>query len=230
MSRVRRPRRPTAGRLAGLLAALALAVGSLVLFAAPAQACSCVASTPAEQAERQPYVFVGRVLSATEGGRGSLEIVHEVEVDRVFKGEVPAQVRLASGAISASCGLGRLPDRRPLVFFAGDAPLLGGSEAPPGTLYSYLCDGTGPMTGRVLAQLIAALGEPVAPVETPADGDPGADGAADGATSDADATASGADAASSGTTADQGALLWPWLLGLFAVAGGAASYVGRRTT
>lgn len=228
MSRVRRPG-PTAGRLAGLLAALALAVGSLVLFAAPAQACSCVASTPVEQAERQPYVFVGRVTSATEGGRGSLEIVHEVEVDRVFKGEVPAQVRLASGAISASCGLGRLPDRRPLVFFAGDAPLLGGSEAPPGTLYSYLCDGTGPMTGRVLAQLIAALGEPEAPVEAPADGDQG-DDPADATASDADATASGADAASSGTSADQGALLWPWLLGLFAVAGGAASYVGRRTT
>lgn len=206
-----------------LLAALALAVSTLVVFGSPAHACSCAGSSPAGHAQRADAVFTGQVVSVDDPdgdkrvvSSGRL-VVLDVEVDRVFKGEVDPQVRIGTAASSASCGLGDLSVGEPLVFFATVE-----SPREPGLLHSTLCHGTGPAQPGLVADLEAALGEPAPP------GDPADVGEAGGGSAGYD---SRLELTFDGPDEDgDGVLLWPMLVGLFAVATGAAAYVARRTT
>ena len=141
-----------------LLAALVLAITSLVMFGTtPAQACSCAVGTPQEYAERAEVVFVGTVTS-TDGGPKDRLVSYDVEVDRVFKGEVGPETSVVSSSMSSMCGLPGLPEGEPLLFFAdpGSAGLTVNS-----------CGGTGEARPGNLKALTAVLGEAHEPSSLP---------------------------------------------------------------
>jgi LPXTG-motif cell wall-anchored protein len=138
----------------GLLAAVAVAITSVVMFgASPAQACSCAAGTTKEYAERAELVFVGSIIQ-TEGGSKARFVSYGVKVDRVFKGDVSSETRVITAAMSSTCGLPNLPEGEPLLFFA--------SPGAAGVSVNS-CGGTGEARPGNLKAVTAALGEPHEP-------------------------------------------------------------------
>lgn len=183
-----------------LLAALALAVGSLVVAGAtgtPAYACSCVPFDVAQSVERAEAVFTGTVRERSQAGE--LEpVVYTVAVDQVYKGRVAAETTVATAAHEAACGLPRLPEGEQLLFFGSGTTLLDrGQGAVSSDLAVNLCGGTGPADDHRLAGVAQVAGAPSEPA-----------GAAlgDGVTDDTpDASAGSSDPTDGGVS--------PWLVG-----------------
>jgi hypothetical protein len=84
------------------LAAFAATLGLVAFWAQDAEACSCMpVKPPAESAESADAVFEGVVGEPTpEGSR----LLFPVEVSRVFKGDIGAQVTIRTADNSAACG------------------------------------------------------------------------------------------------------------------------------
>lgn len=81
-----------------------------VVRAAPAHACSCVISTPAQQLAGAEAVFLGDVVSREKTG-SKWQRLWTIEVSRVFKGDVgPVQEVVAMWDNGSSCGI-RLPSQ-----------------------------------------------------------------------------------------------------------------------
>jgi hypothetical protein len=123
------------------VAALGLVVGVLVglgvLTAGPATACSCVASTLADDYAGADVVFAGRVVA--DGGEvtDSAAIVTVVfDVTDVRKGQVGQRAEVRTAASDASCGLGLGTGEQAVIF----AQSTGG-----GSLRADLCGGVAPI-------------------------------------------------------------------------------------
>jgi len=139
---------------ARVLATLAIAATSLVMFGStPAHACSCALGTPQEYVKHADRVFVGTVTS-TDGGPKDGVVSYEVEVDRVFKGQVDRETSVVTASMDSMCGLPGLPENEPLLFFAT-------SEATGLSVTS--CGGTAEVQPGNLKAVRVALGEPRQP-------------------------------------------------------------------
>lgn len=152
--------------VARLLAALALAAGSLVVAGAtgtPAYACRCVPADTAQSVARAEAVFTGTVGDRAQAGE--LEtVVYTVTVERVYKGEVAAEVTVATAGHEAACGLPRLPEGAPLVFFASAGTAVDRGQGRVESDYATnLCSGTGPADDRRVAQVEQVAGAPREP-------------------------------------------------------------------
>jgi hypothetical protein len=143
----------------GLIVAVLL--GGIALPASVAQACSCAVLSPAEHLKNADAVFVGTVVEKMKGEQpsdgalvGAGRVVYTVEVDTVYKGEVPAVQQVVSNGNSAACGIS-LPVGEPVVVFGTDS---GDQEAAQqnGQLFTHLCSGT----GRGTAPAEFGAGEP----------------------------------------------------------------------
>ena len=91
-----------------LLAALAVTlVAAVVSPATLACACSCAEQDTDQAMANASAVFDGTVVSRIQPSTGysSEPIGYTVEVERVYKGSVPATVVVFSAAYGASCGL-----------------------------------------------------------------------------------------------------------------------------
>lgn len=115
-----------------LLAALLLAGGTvLVLEPAPALACPAPGRLSLEQQTmRADAVFIGTVAARSRTAR---EVTFEVEVHRIYKGEVDAQATVTTPAPARACGVPGLKAGSDYVFFGsldGDRFTTG---APEGT-------------------------------------------------------------------------------------------------
>ncbi|MDO7868327.1 hypothetical protein [Nocardioides jiangxiensis] len=149
-------------RVAALGGVLVLALGSLVLLSATsAFACSCVRKDTADQARAAAEVFVGTITDTQRAGggllaRGGGSTDWTVEVDRVWKGDPPAEVTVSSSSQATACGVGELPQARPVLFFV--SPSGGGSARQVN-----ICGGTSLLRADLEQQVTAALGQPHAP-------------------------------------------------------------------
>lgn len=129
------------------LAALVLAI----LFAAPAWACSCIALTPAEHAERGDLVarvaVSGIDTSAVKGFSGD-PVRYTLTAHTVWKGPKQAEYLVTSAVSSATCGL-ELSMGDDVVLFA---------RADGDGWTATTCDGTAPATPTLVADVEQALG------------------------------------------------------------------------
>ena len=151
-------------RLAALAGVLVVALGSLVLLSATsAFACSCVRRDAAQRSPAAGEVFVGTITHTerASGGllaRGGGSIDWTVDVDRVWKGAVPATVTVSSSSQSTACGVGDLPQGRPVLFFVSPDAADSASAR-----HVNSCGGTAVLRADVEEQVTAALGPPHAP-------------------------------------------------------------------
>jgi hypothetical protein len=131
--------------LAGVLTAL----GLVVLTDAPSYACSCVGGTTAQHLRWSDAAFTGtladieepppsRIISSTD------PVTYRFEVDRVFEGDVPAEVEVVSARFGASCGLVGMRVGTEYVVYA---------TAGRDGFESGLCTGTAPVRGPVVDRL-----------------------------------------------------------------------------
>ena len=76
------------------------------LGATPALACSCIPSTPVDDARRASAVFVGVARGAVEIGRPDV-LLTSFDVEAVYKGDLSAgtEVRILHQTLGPSCGL-----------------------------------------------------------------------------------------------------------------------------
>jgi hypothetical protein len=127
-------------RLPALVLTLAIAaLVTVVLPAAPAAACSCKASSTAEQYQRADAVFTGTLVSRTEGQKVDASFppaTYLFTVDEVLKGEVLDRQPVISAWIGASCGL-EIGSTGPFAVFAREKQ---------GHLWASLCGGTATLT------------------------------------------------------------------------------------
>jgi hypothetical protein len=109
-----------------------LLVIAAVVLPRPAEACSCVAQTPAEIYERADAVFVGDVIEVAATPRRKTVTLRIV---RAYKGAVTdgetVKVTLPGGT-SASCSLDFAPRARAVIF----------ARATDGRLSTNLCQGS----------------------------------------------------------------------------------------
>lgn len=97
-------------------ASLGVVVGSLVLSAGPAQACSCAGGDPRDRLEEAAGAFVGEML-----GRDGDDVIFAVTTP--IKGELGSEIRISSpaGDIGGACGLETTPGRRVgLLLYEGE--------------------------------------------------------------------------------------------------------------
>lgn len=119
-----------------------------------AAACSCAVTSSPELAKMADLVAEGVVVGVdrpAEPQSSAEDVTYSVELTRVWKGPDLPQVAVLSAVSGASCGLEGIDEGAVIALFSkedGDA------------WRSNLCDGTGPMTDAVEAELTAALGEP----------------------------------------------------------------------
>lgn len=129
----------------------------------------CPTPTVPASAKAARAVFSGSVTAATRSGTG---IVHDVAVDRVYRGAIDTETVQVQTVPARRCALGRLADGQAYVFFVG-----GGGEP----WVAANDGGTSPATPELVQRVEGLLGEgrppvPPAPEEavfTPvADGEP----------------------------------------------------------
>ena len=218
---------------ARLLCAMAVLLGSLVLFGSPAQACSCAAADTTTHVGWADQVFTGSVISSRSTGGPSGQIIFEVEVDRRFKGEVSASIQVATAASSAACGLGNIAEGTPYAFFTASAGTGGraGPVAVEDVVHTGLCSGTTASTALIVKRIETVTGAGTSP-------GPAATAATDPQTAPASGTGNGAgkaDVSGDGGNGDGvsggggGAPLWPFVTGLVVVALAAGAWTARRT-
>lgn len=97
-------------------------------------------------------------ITQTEAGSKARFVSYDVEVDRVFKGNVASEATVVTAAMSSTCGLPGLPEGEPLLFFANP-------EAAGLSVNS--CGGTSEARAGNLKAVTAALGEPHQPTSSP---------------------------------------------------------------
>ena len=142
-----------------LLACLVPSLG--VLTAAPAAACSCATQTTQQHFERADAVFTASLLSREEP-RGRVvssadPAVHVFAVRTVYKGTALESQEVLSPVSGATCGL-ELSGTGPFVVFASRSIDLGGAPTTALAEHQYaslLCDGSGPVTPELEAELVA---------------------------------------------------------------------------
>ncbi|QIX25255.1 hypothetical protein ncot_00625 [Nocardioides sp. JQ2195] len=212
----------TARLLLRLLVVFGLAATCLVLFGAPAQACSCAVVGTDRLVGSADQVFSGTVVDSTRTGRGNVgEITYDVEVDRAFKGDVADTVQVATAASSATCGLEGIPDGDHYLFF-------GLTDATrEGVVKASLCGGSAPLTDRVVKKVEAVAGPGTTPTGTLAGPQPseGADPGDRGAGSSVEASS-----AAGGSSGDDGVAVWPFIGGVLVIALVAGTWTARRTS
>lgn len=192
--------------VARLLAALALAVGSLVVAGStgtPAYACRCVPADTTRSVERAQAVFTGTVRDRTQAGELAT-VVYTVAVDEVYKGEVAAEVTIATPGHESACGLPRLPEGKPLLFFgsAGATAIDRGQGEVDSDHATNLCSGTGPADDHRLAEVERVAGAPNEPTGGSGSGDRASESTTDHTP---DASAGSSDPTGDGVS--------PWLVG-----------------
>lgn len=138
--------------IARLLAALGLIVativGTVLITAAPASACSCVVPS-IDFLDTHDVAFSGVVADRRTPGD---EAILKVRTDRVFKGEVTQRIDVVGDSSDAACGLEAK---------SGDQVLVFGSLVD-GEVTSNLCL-TVSAPGESYSQLLAELGEGAEP-------------------------------------------------------------------
>jgi len=163
-------------KVRAVLVAVALLAATLVVSwqqAPRAVACSCVALTPAEQADMAGVVARGTVVAVERPARptSSLEdATYTVALAEVWKGDPPATIQVLTAVDGASCGWEGIEEGMEIIVFA---------KSEGGAWRSNLCDGSGPADDGVAAELSAHLGEPTAVAPSPADEPSGGGGLAD---------------------------------------------------
>ncbi|MHA6508098.1 hypothetical protein [Tessaracoccus sp. Y1736] len=156
-------------RIKALLVVVAMLATTLVVSwqqAPRAVACSCVALTPAEQADMADVVARGTVVLVERPARPTSSLddaTYTVELTQAWKGDPPGTVEVLTAVEGASCGWEGIEEGMEIILFA----------QPDGAAWrSNLCSGSGPADDGVEAELTADLGEP-SPVE-PSPGTPSA--------------------------------------------------------
>ena len=139
-----------------LLAAVALAGCGVALGAVPAQA------GPQSDAKQANVVFVGTVSDVSrtpKQGEQPATATYDVQVERVYKGSLSSEtVEVVSSRTSQTCRRLDLDPDREYVFFVDND----GSDLTADT-----CSGTAPASGRLVARVVAMLGEGRPPVPAP---------------------------------------------------------------
>jgi hypothetical protein len=147
---------PHAGSRAGrrLLAVLILAGCAVVLGPLSAQAADCPPAHTADQTKEAAGVFTGTVTDSRSGrADGSRTTTYDVEVDRVYKGDVKtATVEVTTDR--GATGLDLTADKE-YVFFV---------EEDGGALTSDGCSGTARASGDLVSKVEKLLGEGRSPV------------------------------------------------------------------
>lgn len=196
-----------------MLGVLGLApVAVLIAVATPAHACSCVPGQISDQVRSADGVFTGSLVEAPDAGEpAAVRVRFIVDVDRVFKGDVPGQVEVITARSSASCGIDPLPgeDETWLWFVTTNET---------GDYAAYLCGGSGPAADKRMAQVVEVTGPGT---ETP-------DSAGGPAGGDTSPSQEGEDAAD-----DEGRSAVPWGVGglaLVLAAAVAGAVLVRRGT
>ena len=149
----------------GTLALVPVAV--LIAVAPPAHACSCAPGEVSDQVGSADGVFTGSLVETpAEPGDGrageapdagepaAVRVRFTVDVDRVFKGDVPGQVEVITARSSASCGIDPLPGE-------DDTWLWFVTTNEKGDYAAYLCGGSGPAADKRVAQVVDVTGEGV---------------------------------------------------------------------
>jgi hypothetical protein len=144
-------------------AVTALLLAASLASARPADACSCIQASLADQAARATAVFVGKPLSATKRPIDAAECAkrkpnrcyysytHRVRVEGVWKGAVPRVVTIHAGVGGGDCMFGDLGTEQRWLFITGP------------NLSISICRGTQPATKTVLDEVRKLLGAPKAP-------------------------------------------------------------------
>jgi hypothetical protein len=88
---------------------LALLCAGAAFPAAVAQACTCAASTPAQNLRSADVVFLGRVIdrdppAGSDASTSASEVTFTFAVSRVYKGHVSAQQSVVSQGLAGFCG------------------------------------------------------------------------------------------------------------------------------
>lgn len=137
---------------------LLILVTSILTFAGPAYACSCMAAEPEQMLEFGPTAFVGTISGATAAGQGPVGAQHVLTftVETVLAGEVPAEVEILTADNSAACGIDANVGSRMAVFAAEDGT----------NLTSSLCS----ITDADAAIAALGPGTPPSPGESPTSG------------------------------------------------------------
>lgn len=159
-----------------LLAALGVALASLVLVPGTAFACSCVRLSTAEQVDNADVVVRG-TIDSREGPppakiRSSADpVTYLLTVVETYKGQESGTVAVRSALSGASCGLENVRLGEEYVVFANSS----GENGASGGLWANLCGGTAPATPALVSAVEAAVvsgpGTPapsVVPSEVPA--------------------------------------------------------------
>lgn len=135
-----------------LMALVLVALGCVLVTAAPAQACEVTPKRPQAQLQDADYVFSGKVVQSATSGR---QATYTVDVRMIYKGEIDShEVTVTSPTDTARCGLSRIREGRQYMFFAAsrkngviDARSFQGTrELDPGTvrLVEQVYDGQAP--------------------------------------------------------------------------------------
>lgn len=142
---------PVIARLTAALAGISLTLVSPAVAAGPAAATpTCAAPAVTQRVQAAQAVFLGTVASADAEGLG---FVHEVSVERVYRGAVEStavQVRTTGGG---RCALGQLRGQAYLFFVTGSGTTWTASNT----------SGTAPATAALRQQVEAILGAGQAP-------------------------------------------------------------------
>ncbi|MFC4059092.1 hypothetical protein ACFOWE_12345, partial [Planomonospora corallina] len=131
-------------RVLAVLAVLLALAAAVVSAPGTACACSCVRMGPAEQVEHATAVFTGTVTAVRRTPGGPLDpeppVVYVFRADQVYKGELGAEVEVASSTSSAACGYAFTVGARYLVLASDEGGNLAGSD-PGVPLTTTLCSG-----------------------------------------------------------------------------------------
>ena len=139
-----------------VVVAIATAFSILALTPSPSWACSCAATSAADQVKRAVTVAAGTVeWSATDGQTRTFSVMF----DRVYKGAAAKSEKLVTAGSDAPCGMGDLATGQRYLFF------IDGEH--PGTMRINLCGGTTAYDAALAAQVEAATGPPHEPLTTP---------------------------------------------------------------
>lgn len=130
------------------LLALAVAIlSSVILVAAPAQACSCAESSLRKLTPDADLVFTGVLERATTTGEGeSVRDQFLVRAQRVFKGTITAPRFVVTNEAGGSCGFGPVEEGSRWLFLTDSANR------------TSLCSGTRPLAQKDLAVVQRQLG------------------------------------------------------------------------
>lgn len=132
--------------VAALLAVAVAAMSTLVLMAAPAQACSCADSGLRKLTSEADLVYTGVLERFSTGDGDEGRDVLLVRAQRVFKGEIATARFVVTNALGGSCGFGPVEEGVRWLFLTD-------SEN-----FTTVCAGTRPLVQKDLAVVQRVLG------------------------------------------------------------------------